>query len=73
MNKTDFKPHMMYDPKTGKGVRVKTYEEHLALKKKGYRVKEIDGKGDFVSKLKKIRPKVVFNALHGKFGEDGFY
>ena len=43
-----------------------------ALKKKGYRVKEIDGKGDFVSKLKKIRPKVVFNALHGKFGEDGY-
>ena len=43
-----------------------------ALKKKGYKVKEIDGKGDFVSKLKKIKPKVVFNALHGKFGEDGF-
>jgi len=43
-----------------------------ALKKKGYRVKEIDGKGDFVDKLKKIRPKVVFNALHGKFGEDGY-
>jgi len=43
-----------------------------ALKKKGYRVKEIDGKGDFVTKLKKIRPKVVFNALHGKFGEDGY-
>jgi len=44
----------------------------IALKKKGYRVKEIDGKGDFVNKLKKIRPKVVFNALHGKFGEDGY-
>jgi len=44
----------------------------IALKKKGYRVKEIDGKGDFVDKLKKIRPKVVFNALHGKFGEDGY-
>ena len=43
-----------------------------ALKKKGYRVKEIDGKGDFVSKLKKAKPKVVFNALHGKFGEDGY-
>ena len=43
-----------------------------ALKKKGYKVKEIDGKGDFVNKLKKIKPKVVFNALHGKFGEDGF-
>ena len=43
-----------------------------ALRKKGYRVKEIDGKGDFVNKLKKIRPNVVFNALHGKFGEDGY-
>ena len=27
---------MMYDSKTGRGVRAKTYEEHLALKKKGY-------------------------------------
>ena len=43
-----------------------------ALRKKGYRVKEIDGKGDFVNKLKKIKPNVVFNALHGKFGEDGY-
>ena len=43
-----------------------------ALKKKGYRVKEIDGKGNFVNKVKKIKPKVVFNALHGKFGEDGY-
>ena len=42
------------------------------LKKKGYKVKEIDAKGCFVDKLKKINPKVVFNALHGKYGEDGF-
>ena len=34
--KKDFKPHMMYDPKTGKGIRAKTYEKHLELKKKGY-------------------------------------
>ena len=27
---------MMYDPKTGKGVKADTYEKHLALKKKGY-------------------------------------
>jgi len=32
----DFKPHMMYDPKTGKGVKAKTYKDHLALKEKGY-------------------------------------
>ena len=43
-----------------------------ALKKKGYKVKEIDAKGLFVNKLKKIKPKAIFNALHGTFGEDGF-
>ena len=32
----DFKPHMMYDPKTGKGVEAKTYKQHLELKDKGY-------------------------------------
>lgn len=29
-------PHMMYDPKTGKGVEAKDKEEHEALAKKGY-------------------------------------
>ena len=43
-----------------------------ALKKKGYKVKELDAKGYFVDKLKKLKPKLVFNALHGKYGEDGF-
>ena len=43
-----------------------------ALKKKGYKVKELDPQGYFVDKLKKIKPKIVFNALHGQYGEDGF-
>jgi len=43
-----------------------------ALKKKGYKVKEIDAKGHFVKKIKKINPKAVLNALHGRYGEDGF-
>ena len=43
-----------------------------ALIKKGYKVKEIDAKGPFIHKIKKIKPKAVFNALHGKYGEDGF-
>ena len=42
------------------------------LKKKGFKVDEIDAKGHFVDKLKKIKPNLVFNALHGKYGEDGF-
>ena len=35
-NKEDFKPHMMYDPKTGKGYEAKTYEDHLKMKDMGY-------------------------------------
>ena len=43
-----------------------------ALIKKGYKVREIDAKGFFVDKIKKANPKVVFNSLHGRYGEDGF-
>ncbi len=43
-----------------------------ALIKKGYKVTELDAKGNFVEKLKKLKPRLVFNALHGKYGEDGF-
>ena len=31
-----FKAHMMYDKKTGKGVKAPTMAKHLELKKKGY-------------------------------------
>mgnify|MGYP003124249441 CR=1 FL=1 len=34
--KKAFKAHMMYDKKTGKGVKAPTMAKHLALKKKGY-------------------------------------
>ena len=43
-----------------------------ALKKKGYEVVDLDAKGYFVDELKQLKPKIVFNALHGKYGEDGF-
>ena len=36
MKKKPFKPHMMYDKKTGKGVKAPTMAKHLELKKKGY-------------------------------------
>ena len=36
MDKKDFKPHMMYDPKTGKGYMAKTYADHLKMDKMGY-------------------------------------
>tara|TARA_Y100000590_G_scaffold461887_1_gene624549 strand:+ start:566 stop:1471 length:906 start_codon:yes stop_codon:yes gene_type:complete len=43
-----------------------------ALKRKGYKVINLDAKGFFVQELKKLKPKIVFNALHGRYGEDGF-
>ena len=35
-NADDFKPHMMYDPKTGKGYEAKKMDDHLRMKKMGY-------------------------------------
>ena len=32
----DFKPHMMYDPETGKGYMAKKYEDHIRMQKMGY-------------------------------------
>ena len=32
----NFKPHMMYDPKTGKGYKADTYQDHLRMDKMGY-------------------------------------
>ena len=43
-----------------------------ALKKKGYKVVDLDAKGFFMNELIKLKPDIVFNALHGKYGEDGF-
>ena len=34
--KKKFKPHMMYDPKTGKGYKAKVMADHTRMKKKGY-------------------------------------
>jgi len=36
MTEQDFQPHKMYHPKTGEVQAVKTYAQHLSLKKKGF-------------------------------------
>jgi hypothetical protein len=35
-NEDDFKPHMMYDPKTGKGYKAEKPEDHERMSKMGY-------------------------------------
>lgn len=42
-----------------------------ALTELGFDVTSLDAKDDFIEKLIKNKPDRVFNALHGKFGEDG--
>jgi hypothetical protein len=52
----DFKPHMMYDPKTGKGVKANTYADHVKYDKMGYTHE---------------KPEVNEKALHNVRGKDG--
>ncbi len=42
-----------------------------ALETAGYRVTKIDAGRDLADQLKAAKPDVVFNALHGRWGEDG--
>jgi len=42
-----------------------------ALRSEGFQVTEIDVGRDLAKKLIEVAPDVVFNALHGRWGEDG--
>lgn len=42
-----------------------------ALEAEGFRVSTIDAGRDLADQLKQISPDVCFNALHGRWGEDG--
>ena len=40
--------------------------------KKDYICKIIDPKNGFIKEIRKFKPQVIFNALHGRYGEDGY-
>ena len=42
------------------------------LKKKNYLVKICEPDGNLIKNIKSFKPNIVFNALHGQFGEDGY-
>lgn len=42
-----------------------------ALREAGYHVVEIDAGQDLAARLTDLKPDVAFNALHGRWGEDG--
>ena len=45
---------------------------YRALKKRGYKTIICEPDGRLIKKIKNFKPSVVFNALHGRFGEDGY-
>jgi len=42
-----------------------------ALESLGYRVSRVDAGRDLAQRLAEVKPEVCFNALHGRWGEDG--
>jgi len=42
------------------------------LKKNGYKVKIFEPDNNLTKNIKQFKPSVIFNALHGQFGEDGY-
>ena len=51
--------------KTGKQVSIE-------LLKNNYKVKIVEPNYKLSEVIKKFKPKIIFNALHGQFGEDGY-
>ena len=52
--------------KTAKSV----FEE--LIKDKKYKIKIFEPDGKFVKNLRKFKPDIVLNLLHGRYGEDGY-
>ena len=42
-----------------------------ALRRVGYKVSEVDAGKDLPKELVQLSPDIIFNALHGRYGEDG--
>ena len=63
---------LMGGPGVERAVSLSTGQEcATALRQAGYIVVEIDAGPDLVNELTLADPDVVFNALHGRWGEDG--
>ncbi len=41
-------------------------------KKKDYIIEFVEPDGNFIKKIKSFKPSIVFNLLHGRYGEDGY-
>lgn len=63
---------LMGGPSVERDVSLVTGREcAAALRDEGFDVVEVDADRDIVARLFEIKPDVAFNALHGRWGEDG--
>lgn len=59
-------------PSAEREVSLSTGEQcAAALREAGYRVTEVDAGADLAERLVALKPDACFNALHGRWGEDG--
>jgi len=66
-----FEPHMMYDPKTGKGYKADTMDDHLRMKKMGYghEAPKEESKLDELSAAQKKLPPALKKSIKAKEGK----
>ncbi len=63
---------LMGGPSAEREVSLATGRECVAaLREEGFEVIEVDAGRDLAMRLDDLKPDVVFNALHGRWGEDG--
>ena len=55
-----------------RAISLKSAEAVIKSIKKIHKVKFCDPSNNFLTKVEKFKPDVIFNALHGRFGEDGY-
>ena len=55
-----------------KEISVKTARAVYKQIKNDYNCKILDPKNGFIKEIKKFKPYAIFNALHGRYGEDGY-
>ena len=55
-----------------KEISLDTGKEVYKILRKKYNARLLNPKGNLIKKLREFNPDVVFNALHGRYGEDGY-
>ena len=53
-------------------ISLKTAKAVFKQIKNDYNCKILDPKNGFIKKIRKFKPNAIFNALHGRYGEDGY-